>query len=310
MAQKIERQIIEVGSGKKTTAAAAAKKRAAVARVTEEAQSPEKKKRVADAVQTHAVITAQNRSRAVKYRIGAVIMWLIALGFEVLTIMVFKKFLYIPGNTLTYIIIGLVADLIFVVLGSQLWKKANHIDPASEKHPVRFFLWNNMGLIASLICFVPLIVLLLKEKDLDEKTKKIATAVAIGVALIAGAASVDWNPVSAEDLAAAQNDAAEYTVDGDVYWTQFGRCYHFDEDCQSLRNSATLYKGSIEEAFEAKRSKPCSFCASEEALAHYREQQDDDNILDGLAQFADDITPDEVEPPIDDQNPEDLEPAA
>lgn len=264
MAEKIERQIIDVG--KKTTTAA----RKPAAKTAAASKDPAKKKAKVQAAETHAIVTAENRSRAVKYRIGAVILWLVALGLEILTILVINGTLYIPGNILVYIIIGLALDMGCVILGSQLWKKANHIDPKSEKNKVGFFLWNNMGLIASLICFVPVIIFLLKEKDLDEKTKKIATIVAIVVALIAGGTSIDWNPVSAEDLAEAQGQAEEYTVDGSVYWTQWGKCYHLDENCQSLKNSATLYKGDVNEAFEARRSKPCSFCASEEALAQYK----------------------------------------
>ena len=260
MAEKRERQIIDVSSGK-----ASAPKKTSTAK-----KSPAAKKAKVDAVQTHAIISAENQGRAKKYRWGAVGLWILGLALEVLTIMVINGYLYIPGNILTYIIIGLVADLACVVIGSQLWKKSNHIDPASEKNKVKFFLWNNMGLIAALICFVPIIVILLKEKDLDPKTKKIASIIAIIVAIIAGATSIDWNPVSAEDLAAAQSDVATYTDDGIVYWTQFGKCYHLDQDCQSLQNSVTLYKGSIEDAFEAKRAKPCSFCASEEAIAEYK----------------------------------------
>ncbi len=263
MAETKKRQIIDVSSGSVSPAKTATRAKTAAAK------SPVQKKAKAEAKQTHAIVTAENRSRAVKYRWGAVALWLLGLGFEVLTIMVINGYLYIPGNKLTYIIIGIVADLASVFAGSQLWKKSNHIDPASEKSKVKFFLWNNMGLIASLICFVPLIVLVLKEKDLDPKVKKIASIVAIAAAVIAGGTSIDWNPVSSEDLAAAQADAA-YT-DGVAYWTQFGKCYHLDKDCQSIRNSTTVYKGTIEQAFEAKRSKPCSFCASEEALENYRD---------------------------------------
>ncbi|MBE6764825.1 MAG: hypothetical protein E7546_02955 [Ruminococcaceae bacterium] len=269
MAEKRERQIIDVSSGK--SSAAPRKKSTAK-------KSPSEKKAKVQAVQTHAIISAENQGRAKKYRWGAVILWLLGLAFEILTILVVNGYLYIPGNTMTYIIIGLVADFICVVIGSQLWKKSNHIDPASEKNKIKFFLWNNMGLIASLICFVPIIIVLLKEKNLDAKTKKIATIIACIVAVIAGLASVDWNPVSAEDLAQAQSDAAAYTVDGSVYWTQFGKRYHLTEDCQSLQNSATLYRGTVEEAFEAKRGTPCKFCASQEAIAEvYGEKADDES---------------------------------
>ncbi len=263
MAEKKERQIIDVNSGTATTAKKTAK------------ASPAAKKAKAEAKTTKAaIVTAENRKKAVKFRWSAVVLWLLAVGFEVLTILVVNKTIYIPGNILTYIIIGLVADLALVVAGSLLWKKSNRIDPASEKNKVKFFLWNNMGLIAALICFVPVIVLIFKEKDLDPKVKKIASIIAIVVAIIAAAFSIDWNPTSAEDLAQAQSDASAYTVDGNVYWTQFGKCYHLNEDCQALKNSATLYKGTVEQAFEANRSKPCSFCASEEAIAEYNANKD------------------------------------
>lgn len=290
MAEIKERQIIDVTSGQ----AAPARKRKAKASVA----SPTQKKAKAEAVQTHAIVTAENQGRAKKYRWGAVGLWVLGLALEVLTIMLINGFLYIPGNILTYIIIGLVADLACVIIGSQLWKKSNRIDPASEKNKVKFFLWNNMGLIAALICFVPIIIFLLKEKDLDAKTKKIATIIAVIVALIAGLTSVEWNPVSAEDLAQAQSDASAYTDDGIVYWTQFGKRYHLDEDCQSLRNSATLYKGTVEQAFEAKRGKPCSFCASEEAIEQYKAEQLADNAADFdlIGDDLTDTTPDAVTP--------------
>ncbi len=214
-----------------------------------------------------AKITAEAKKKAKGLRWGAVLLWLAGLAFEVLTILYINGTFYIPGNNkLAYIIIGVVLDLACVIAGSQLWKKANRIDPASEKQKVKFFLWNQMGVIAALIDFVPLVVLLLKDKDLDEKTKKIASIVAVVAALAAVGTSIDYHPVSAEDLAAAQQSVEEYTYDGTVHWTQFGKCYHFDDNCQSIRNSATVYYGTIEEAFEAKRSRACSFCADAEAL--------------------------------------------
>ncbi len=263
MAERRERQVIDVNSGtttvkKKTRKSPTDKKTSAEAKVTKK-----------------AIITPENRKKAVKYRIGAVVLWLLGVAAEVLTILIFNRTIYLPGNLLTYILIGLGVDLAFVVIGSILWKKSNRLDPASEKNKLKFFLWNNMGLFAAIVCFVPLIILLLKEKDLDPKVKKIATIVAIVVALIAGAASIDWSPVSAEDLAQAQSDADAYSIDGNVYWTQFGKCYHLDEYCSSLNNSAKLYKGSVDQAFEANRSKPCSFCASPEALELYANQSED-----------------------------------
>ncbi len=265
MAEKKERQIIDVNSGTTTTQKRAKKKSPAAKKTATEAKVTKK-----------AIITPENRKKAVKFRWGAAILWLLAIGAEVLTILVFNKTIYIPGNILTYILIGLGIDLALVIAGSLLWKKSNRLDPASEKNKVKFFLWNNMGLLAAIVCFVPLIILLLKEKDLDPKVKKIASIVAIIVAVIASAVSIDWTPVSAEDLAQAQSDAEAYTIDGNVFWTQFGKCYHLNEDCGSLKNSAKLYKGTVDQAFEANREKPCSFCASAEALEEYAKQSEND----------------------------------
>ena len=209
-----------------------------------------------------AVVTAANKKSATTKRIVAVVLWVLALAAEVGAILMLNGRWYIPEEQKLYWLIGALAvDLILVIIGSQLWKKSNRLDPASKASKVKFFLWNNMGLIASVICFLPLIILLLTNKDLDGKTKKIATVVAVIVLIIASLFSIDFDPVSAEDLAEAQQTVGI----GSVYWTRFGKSYHLDPDCQTLQNSAVVYQGTIEEAFEANRTDPCDFCAQEQA---------------------------------------------
>lgn len=207
-----------------------------------------------------AVVSAENKKKATGLRWGAVALWLVGVAFEVVAILLLNGTLYIPGNAMTWMLIALGLDLVAVIIASQLWKKANRYDPASEKSKLKFFLWNNMGVIASVIAFLPFIVLLLKDKEMDKKSKRIVTVVAAIALLIAGAASVDYDPVSAEDLAEAQEQAA-VAGNGMAYWTQWGRSYHLDPDCHTLARSATIYEGTIEEAFEAKRTDPCDFCA-------------------------------------------------
>lgn len=126
-----------------------------------------------------AVVTAANKKSATGKRVAAVILWVLALAAEVGAILMLNGTWYIPEEQKMYWLIGaLVIDLILVIIGSQLWKKANRLDPASKQSSVKFFLWNNMGLIASVICFLPIVILLLANKDLDGKTKKIVTVVA------------------------------------------------------------------------------------------------------------------------------------
>ena len=209
-----------------------------------------------------AVVTAANKKSATTKRIVAVVLWVLALAAEVGAILILNGIWYIPEEQKLYWLIGALAvDLILVIIGSQLWKKSNRLDPASKASKVKFFLWNNMGLIASVICFLPLIILLLANKDLDGKTKKIATVVAVIALIIASLFSIDFDPVSAEDLAEAQQTVGN----GSVYWTQFGKSYHLDPNCHTLMRSSKVYQGTIEEAFEANRTDPCDFCAQEQA---------------------------------------------
>ena len=160
------------------------------------------------------------------------------------------------------LIIAIVLDLVCVIIGSQLWKKANHIDPASEANKVKFWMWNNMGLIVTVVAFVPLIILILTKKDADKKTKAIATVVAVIALLVGGLVNYDWNPVSAEDKAAAVSALSGQHV----YWAPFGRVYHTHTDCQSLNQSEQLTEGTVEEAIAASRTRLCSFCAKRDDI--------------------------------------------
>lgn len=210
---------------------------------------------------TTAVVSAANKSSATTKRILSVIFWIAALASEIGAILILNGTWYLPEDKSMYFLIGLVVvDLILVVIGALLWKGANRLDPPSKKNKFTFYLWSQMGLIAAIICFLPLIILLLKNKDMDAKTKKIVSIVAAVALVIAALLSVDFSPTSSEDLAAAQELAME-VGDGTAYWTQFGKSYHLDPNCHTLLNSSTIYSGTVEEAFAANREDPCNFCA-------------------------------------------------
>ncbi len=191
-------------------------------------------------------------------RVGAVILWLLAIGFEILCALILFGKINVTKDGAAwpgYIALGL--DLVCVIIGSQFWKKANRIDPASSKNKVKFWLWHNMGLIVSIFAFVPLIVLLLAQKDkLDAKTRVIAIVAAIIALLIGGLASYDFNPVSQEG-----KTEAEAVIGDTVYWTQFGKVYHLDKDCQHIVKS-DYYEGTVTEAIESNRERLCKTCAA------------------------------------------------
>ncbi len=226
-----------------------------------------KKKTTTAAKKPQTVIEAEpTRGNATGLRIGAIVLWLLAIGCEVLAILALMKDFAIrftnngSTNTTITLIIFIVLDLIFAVIAAQLWKKANHIDPPSERNKFLFYLQSELGVIMACICFIPLIVVLLKNDKLDKKTKTIVTAVAAAALLITGLASADYNPISAE-----QKAEAEQTITEDVYWTPFGHKYHLDQDCGAIKNSTTLYVGSVTEGIESGRTSICSFCANRHA---------------------------------------------
>ena len=196
-------------------------------------------------------------------RAGAVILWVIAIVFEVLAILQLFGKINISFMPQMWVFIALIVlDLVCVIIGSQLWKKANHIAPASEKNKAKFWLWNNMGVIVACFAFIPMIILMLTNKDLDKKTKTIAVIAAVIALLIGGAASVDYNPVSQEQLQAAEATFGDQLV----YWSPFGHVYHTHTDCQALNVSETLTEGTVDQAVAANRTRLCKFCANRDSI--------------------------------------------
>ena len=88
--------------------------------------------------------TSEPKQRATTRRVWAIICWVIAIAFEVIGILKLTDVInWFNGLDLTtFLIICIVLDLIFVIIGSLLWKKANHIDPISEKNQIKFWTRN------------------------------------------------------------------------------------------------------------------------------------------------------------------------
>ena len=233
------------------------KKKKIVSASTGEVITPAPKKKPAS-----APVEAPPVGNAGSLRAGAVALWVVALIFELLTVLVlFGKLNLKFMPQIPQLVLFLLLDLICVIIGAQLWKKANHIKPASEKNPLKFWLWNNMGVVVCTVCFVPFIVLALTNKNVDKKTKVIATVVAAICLLVGGLTSYDYNPVSQE-----QQQAAMEAISEDVYWSPFGKVYHTHQDCQALNQSEQLTYGTVEQAIAAGRTRLCAFCAKRDAI--------------------------------------------
>ena len=229
-------------------------------------------------------------------RIGACVLWVVAIVCEVFAVMALMKDFSIrfsannpQTNVILTLVLFLVIDLACCIAAAQLWKKANRIKPMSGKNKFLFYLWAEMGLIMLAICFVPVIIALFKSTKLDKKTKTITIVLALVAVLIAGLFSADWNPITAE-----QKEEAEAQITQSVFWTQFGHKYHLNMDeesgCPYIRNSSTVYQGSVTEAIETGRTSICSYCA-----AHYAEELGLNlealNVEEGVESPADETVP-------------------
>jgi glucan phosphoethanolaminetransferase (alkaline phosphatase superfamily) len=246
--EKKERTVTRVSDGKKTVESVkktAKKVDDAVEEVTEETAAEKK------------LTKEEKKKKATTYRIISICLWVVAIAMEVLAILCISKTLYIGIPLLWSVIIFIVVDLACCLVAAFLWKKSNRLDPIKKtNNKVGFFLMTQLGLIMAVVCFLPLVILILINKDMDKKTKTILSVVAIAALLLVGALSADYNPISKEEA-----DAAEAVITSDVYWTSFGHKYHTSDSCQALTNSSNLFVGSVSDAIEAGREDLCAFCA-------------------------------------------------
>ena len=207
------------------------------------------------------VASDKNKAKSRNLRLFAIISWLVAIGFEVWAIFKLRE---VPVNT-TWLIGLIVGALIFAVIGSLLWKKANRYNPASEKDKIRFFIQNQLGLIISIIAFLPLIILIFLNKDLKGKQKGLVGAVAVVALVIAGYMGIDFNPPSIEKYAAETATVESLMGENSVYWTKSGTKYHTYSDCYHINTDRTdeLFNGTVAQARELKNiTELCETCRS------------------------------------------------
>lgn len=237
--------------------------------------------------QKQFVASAEAKSKAKTNRIIAIILWVIAIAGEIYTIMNL-----IHDDKFVWLLVAIGLILVLAVVGNLLWKKANRLDPASEKNKTRFFIQNQLGAIISVLAFLPLILFIFLDKDASKKTKGIAGAAAVVALIIGGVTGMDLNPPSVEKYTQQINEqtqAIEDLNDGvdHVYWTKAGNKYHLFSDCQHIKNR-DQFDGTVKDAWEARKigdSELCLTCKrrAEKRLGHTVDLPDENsNIPDPI----------------------------
>ena len=196
--------------------------------------------------------TAESKSKAITYRIIAILGWLVAIGCQVFA---YFKLQEVPVS-MGWMIGLIVVALIFAIIGNILWKKSNRLDPASEKNKFKFFVQNQLGLIISVLAFLPMVILIFTNKNLNGKQKGILGSIAIVALAAAGLTGTEFNAASVEQYT-EQTQQVELLNNGvnNVYWTPSGKSYHLYQDCSYINGKRTneIFEGTVAKARELKK---------------------------------------------------------
>ncbi len=209
--------------------------------------------------QKQFVATDEAKGQAKQLRLFAILAWIIAIGGEVFTILKLLR-----NDMMTWLIVAIVVILLLSITGSLLWKRANRLDPASEKDKARFFFQNQLGAIMAVVAFLPLVLFIFTNKNLDGKTKGIAGTIAAIALVIAGITGIDFNPPSIEKYTEqinAQTETIKNINNGidHVYWTNAGNKYHLFPDCQHIKNREQ-HDGTVKQAWEERKIGDSELC--------------------------------------------------
>jgi hypothetical protein len=192
--------------------------------------------------------TPEHKSKATRFRLIAAVLWVLAIAGEL-----FGIFYVLDQDPVsTWLLIGVIVVVGALAMGgSYLWKKANRLDPASRSEPVRFFVQNQLGAIITIIAFLPLIVLIFADKDMDGRQKAIAGGIAVAVMIGATLFGVDFDSPSTEQYASEEADVIAITGENLVFWTKSGEVFHLCEDASAVNLESKdnkIYSGTVADA--------------------------------------------------------------
>ena len=147
------------------------------------------------------------KSSARNLRIFAALAWVVAIGTEIAGLVMLRQHKFDHGNM--GLLIGLLVGIaVFAIAGNLMWKAANTHDPASRADGTRFFFQNQLGAIVTVVAFLPLLVLIFMDKDMDPKNKQIAGGVGVVLAIVATLFGVSFKPPSTEQYTQDMNQCA------------------------------------------------------------------------------------------------------
>ncbi len=220
--------------------------------------------------------TAEAKSKATTFRWIAAVLWAVAIASEAVAIFwLLRQRDYVgedgvlvrdpdtgllsdPGVTAQFpqwafitLLVMLVVIAALSITGSLLWKKANRLDPARKSETLRFFVQNQLGAIIAIVAFLPLIILIFLNKDMDKGQKATAGIVGIALAVLATVIGVDFNPPSVEQYTADQSAVIQLLGKDEVVWVDGGSVYHVCDQVSDIQTGSEKRTGTTAQAIEA-----------------------------------------------------------
>ncbi|MDT0156990.1 hypothetical protein Q9R19_05040 [Microbacterium sp. ARD32] len=171
------------------------------------------------------------------------------------------------------------------ITGSVLWKKANHLDPAKKSDTVRFFVQNQLGAIIAIIAFVPLIILIFLNKDMDKGQKTTAGIVGIVLAAVAVFLGIDFAPASQEQYNADQSAVIQLLGHDEVTWVAGGSVYHVCDQVSDLQTGSEIHTGTTAEAIAEHKERLTLKFVSELEKCGLPVPENSSEIVDALRQI-------------------------
>lgn len=201
----------------------------------------------------------ESKSKATRNRIISWALWIVAIALEIFILFWVRRqdWSYQPTQVKLFVllIVGMVVIGGLALGANLLWRQANRLDPASEENKFKFWVQNQLGLIMTIIAFVPLIVVVLTNSNMNGKQKALAGGIGVLLALGIGLGSgVTWDSPSREQYADEENIVATLTGADTVFWTKDGKVFHVcdavpDVNRQSKDNQ--IYTGTVADAHAA-----------------------------------------------------------
>lgn len=267
--------------------------------------------------------TAEAKSKATTFRWIAAALWTVAIAaeaFGIFWLLRQREFVGEDGQLVRdpdtgllsetgvtahfpqWAFITLLALLVVIaalsITGSVLWKKANRLDPARKSETLRFFVQNQLGAIIAIIAFLPLIILIFLNKDMDKGQKTTAGIVGIVLAALAVVLGVDFNPPSVEQYTADQSTVIQLLGKDEVVWVDGGAVYHVCDSVSDVQTGSEIRTGTTAEAVAAGKTRLTLEFASELKACNLAVPENSADIVEALRAIRDGATETTLPAPV------------